>query len=516
MAIMAGRIWKIRKARRRLLFGIGISVIVLLLVGVISVGVGSYVSIKRWDELKDRLESDGQTMVFADIIPAPVPDDLNFGAAPALTNLRLPENAAKREHLECMVDWNREGLEEYEFRGSDLNRLSYSQARDLLAYLEEAPAGSFDAESRQEIGERLLGRFNEADEHGIFLELSRVSQLPESQLIPGWEKLAENPKRLEKGNDEIDALRAFAFTNSKRITAALWSGDDEVFTEAFETQVQIARALSNEPTMIGPVFGMVPLVQAIGAVWERLLLRGVDPETLVRWDIRMTSVALDQMLLTALQGEMIQAADIIGDLATDRDSLEILNDGGALGLGLTFSGSGAVALVKEEATQNFYDYFVVPARSGWRQSWEGVGLYHEEVEAAVQKNPLRAFARMMTETMPIAVDNIILTESMLRRARIAIALERFFLTKGSYPAALSDLVPTFLSEIPGDPVTSGRTGYRKDPDNGRYVLWHVGLDGEDDGGRIIPDPGGGEEFPKINRRDYEGDWVWRYPASSAK
>ena len=52
-------------------------------------------------------------------------------------------------------------------------------------------------------------------------------------------------------------------------------------------------------------------------------------------------------------------------------------------------------------------------------------------------------------------------------------------------------------------------GYRKTPD-GRYALWSVGFDGEDDGGKRVLD----EKRPEKTRfydPSYAGDWVWDFP-----
>jgi hypothetical protein len=85
--------------------------------------------------------------------------------------------------------------------------------------------------------------------------------------------------------------------------------------------------------------------------------------------------------------------------------------------------------------------------------------------------------------------------------RTAIALERYRLAHHAYPAALRDLVPALLHEIPMDGMDGHDLRYRLNPD-GTYLLYSVGEDGVDNGGDPTPPA---EKRPGLfNGRD----WVW--------
>ncbi|MEM7014109.1 MAG: hypothetical protein AAF585_21830, partial [Verrucomicrobiota bacterium] len=91
-------------------------------------------------------------------------------------------------------------------------------------------------------------------------------------------------------------------------------------------------------------------------------------------------------------------------------------------------------------------------------------------------------------------------------ARVAIALERFYLANGAYPKLLDELIPDFLPEIPidcYDPPNPIR--YELTP-NGRYKLWSLGDNGIPEGGH----PGSSNGYT-------DGDVVWQYakPPSTA-
>lgn len=68
-----------------------------------------------------------------------------------------------------------------------------------------------------------------------------------------------------------------------------------------------------------------------------------------------------------------------------------------------------------------------------------------------------------------------------------LALRAYRLEQGRYPARLNDLTPFYLSEVPADPFApKGALRYKR-TDN-KYVLYSIGPDGKDNGGRPIDNP----------------------------
>jgi hypothetical protein len=74
--------------------------------------------------------------------------------------------------------------------------------------------------------------------------------------------------------------------------------------------------------------------------------------------------------------------------------------------------------------------------------------------------------------------------AQLRTAQAAIAIERFRLARGKLPDQLDDLVPQFLPAVPQDPFDGEPLRYRR-LETG-YVVYSVGSDGQDNGGRERP------------------------------
>jgi hypothetical protein len=72
----------------------------------------------------------------------------------------------------------------------------------------------------------------------------------------------------------------------------------------------------------------------------------------------------------------------------------------------------------------------------------------------------------------------------LRTSIAAIAVERFRLAHGQLPDNLNELVPQFLSAVPTDPFDGQPLRYHRFAKG--YVIYSVGQDGHDDGGREKP------------------------------
>lgn len=103
-----------------------------------------------------------------------------------------------------------------------------------------------------------------------------------------------------------------------------------------------------------------------------------------------------------------------------------------------------------------------------------------------------------------------------------IALTLYRRQRGNWPGSLEDLTPAYLPSIPTDRLTGEPVRYRvKD---GGPIVYSLGVDGDDDNGRVPPEDENGrggnynagpENFGATNRHTHpalDGDWVlWPVP-----
>lgn len=88
--------------------------------------------------------------------------------------------------------------------------------------------------------------------------------------------------------------------------------------------------------------------------------------------------------------------------------------------------------------------------------------------------------------------------------KLAFALAAYHADRGAYPAKLADLTPKYVAEVPKDIFNDADLHYR--PQGGGYLLYSVGQNGKDDGGKGIDDRKHGEDWDDI---------VVRMPAATA-
>lgn len=93
-------------------------------------------------------------------------------------------------------------------------------------------------------------------------------------------------------------------------------------------------------------------------------------------------------------------------------------------------------------------------------------------------------------------------QTLVNEAQIACALERCRLENGDYPDTLDVLVPKYIETLPHDIIAGQPLHYRR-TDDGKFLLYSVGWNEKDDGGK---------QSPKGNNNwniDFgKGDWVW--------
>jgi hypothetical protein len=102
----------------------------------------------------------------------------------------------------------------------------------------------------------------------------------------------------------------------------------------------------------------------------------------------------------------------------------------------------------------------------------------------------------------------------------ALALERYETKYGRYPETLQGLTPEFLKTVPLD-FMNGQPLHYQVADDGNFLLYSVGLDGVDNGGKIPVAPTQEEKYARLSNPDTsppvpESDIVWPLPASSGQ
>jgi hypothetical protein len=105
-------------------------------------------------------------------------------------------------------------------------------------------------------------------------------------------------------------------------------------------------------------------------------------------------------------------------------------------------------------------------------------------------------------------------EARRRLLITAIATERFYRANHGYPDSLLKLVPDFLKSVPNDFMDGQPLRYCRTEDD-RFLLYSVGIDGQDDRGQLLAEPSPSSVGAGFGRPEGP-DLVWPLPASPAE
>jgi hypothetical protein len=308
-------------------------------------------------------------------------------------------------------------------------------------------------------------------------------------------------------------LKTAEITISETAMQALHERD---YSEAWPdlcAAVDLIRLHGNEPLAISQIVRYALIRIAIGATWEALQENQWSDAQLSELQSRWEATDLLSLLEPFM---VVERAYSVEGLA------EMRRSPGAFAATISFSGGGAGGITGDwvnDMRQKFkclYDRY--PRYWKWRSSWSyDEELYYLQIETAAvdasrKITPTNALVPVLIEfrrqatnidrMYPDAGDHfsqfrlsganfdmyfrkLAEAETARRLLFSVFALKRYHLQHGAYPASLAELVPDYLKQVPLDFMDGKPLRYRLTPD-GEFLLYSVGLDGEDNGGDASP------------------------------
>lgn len=98
------------------------------------------------------------------------------------------------------------------------------------------------------------------------------------------------------------------------------------------------------------------------------------------------------------------------------------------------------------------------------------------------------------------------SETQNRLLLLTLALRAYKLDNGQYPVKLTDLTSKYLSKLPDDPFAmKGTFQYKRS--GGKYIIYSIGPDGRDDGGKAVFDPSQPKDEQYLVDHKSKGDIV---------
>ncbi len=323
------------------------------------------------------------------------------------------------------------------------------------------------------------------------------------------------------------------------------TGNGERVTENIVAIRGLAEGVLESPTWIGGLIGI-----SMSAMADQLL-----GEVLVQWPASLSDSQLEELahnsaatpalafMRGAVAGERAAFMDTLQRLYTDNGAGDGLIDIGAFErfLSMTYGKDSPLTHADRIPGLGPLAAMVMPSRKAMREKAERI---YELMEARrnqrlwqwtknsadaeideMSSHPLGFLNYGLIPLMLPAIDHAM--QSQERGAQVqdamqaAIALELYRRRTGAWPERLEQMIPQFIPSVPVDRFTGGPIGYALR--DGKPVLYSVGVDRDDDGGRAPTktDADGDQsivyrwkplaELERLRRENPEsipdGDWV---------
>lgn len=515
--------------------------IVACFLGVLALGIAAFYLIENhrgkaaWADAQAWLKSKGESLDPATYSPAPVPDDQNFWEAPPLLDL-VPKDETARDDPDRVARAKRlkeidivNTAEESENNPAEIPawaNMSRNKRYDLAVWAAYYAAsknyapilrGNSDAE-------KILSAFQPYDRE--LKELTLASSRPFSQ-IP---RKHDPAKVLTEPLEYLTPTLMLSTALGLRIYAAAVARDDQTFRDSVLIMIRLNEGLYRDPLIISQLIAVACQGTLMQSVWQCLEERLLSNQQLEWLEAELSTINVLPPARNAIAFEALLVTPAVYDAFGGINTYRHLNYKSIAGIAHDFSfsnprttlqqtaftlaPSGWFEQQKKNTVLPFYTGVLVPFRT------EPVGpqiptldkayaLHQKEALKGSWFDPL-AEAQSSME-MVSSIIRLLQAETTLRQARIACALERYYLDHHAYPQDLQPLVPAYLKEIPKDLIDGAPMRYRTTP-QGRYVIYSIGWNQADDGG-LVPDL---KELQTRSDRAAEGDWVWSYPPPAVR
>lgn len=479
---------------------------------------------RAWEQYRKEQEAKGVSFDFNSIVPPPVPDDKNFAMTPLLKpmlDLNPPGTADYRHKDQAAYAKTDLGLHSEPWSenrmttadpphwrlGKRMNLKKWQEAiftsTNLLHRAERGTPGddilfafgpqeAAMAELEQARKERPLARYDikyeEEDKIGILLpHLGRV-----------------------KGISQAFQLRAVARLSLGK--------SDEAFNDV-NMIFTMLDSIESEPIMISKLVRHACFGYAMQTIWEGLVDHRWNQEQLVEFQRKIAGYDFIKDGYTGMQGERMFGNSTIEFLEKYPHMLDSMGTDG--NLGLPVSPGMEKHLYKlipkgwfrfEQISYNqFYENFILVAEVKDKNSFnlkrvkEGCDRMDKQFAGRTPVKAItehRVISYMLMPSLALFMQRCAFAQSTADLAIVALALERYHLTKQDYPEILEALAPEYLPAQPVDFLVKTPFRYQRQSKDA-FRLWSVGWNETDEGGKVQQVSGNAARFGQN-----EGDWTW--------
>ena len=480
-----------------------------------------------WQAYKHAWEAKGERFDLADLVPPRVPDDQNFFATPLWEDLRYAET--NRSMVQDWEDTEPPHRVIFSIYGpNDRNAPSTgnpikAQRVDLAAWQAYYRGSNnlFAAQSGPPTNYFPVAKEPQTPAEDVLLALSKFSTNRQLLIAAAARPQARFWINYDVGFPlmlpHLARMKSAAQYLCLHAEAALAAGDRATALEDVKLSLRLAEATRREPIVISFLVRIAEVQIALQPVWEGLADR--------RWtDADLTDIERELGKLDFLADYEFAMR---GERACELWGVDYMHKEGLFGLDEMVASGNHPKPTDLGQFLAMASFRLIPA--GWfDQNKLSLCRMHEKYllplvgdsgrqvirPAAIQKSnaaldgrrvrPYDMFSRMLLPALGGIAERCARGQTSVDLARVACALERYRLANGQFPQTLEALAPKFIEKLPDDIITGQPLKYRRTVD-GQFVLYSVGWNETDDGGKLGLTKNGNPDWHK-------GDWIWRYPA----
>jgi hypothetical protein len=469
-----------------------------------------------WENYKQELEAKGVQLNLRAFVPPTVPDDQNFAMTPFLAPLYdyLPGTQTHRDTNAFSRSMN------FAQKAGVSAKAGWPEGAridlaDWLAVLEtNSPAAQRRHDANDDIDRRkaAAGITAGLQKYSPVLdELRASSHRPHSRFNIRYDE--ENPWAILVPH--LPMLRTIGHLLEARASAELALGNADAAFNDVELILFLTRSIQDEPLEISQLIRIAILREnALQIVWEGLADRRWSEVQLLDFQAQLQRLTILKDVNRALQAERAAGNETCELLRTSADAdrifTSLFGDGPAFGFFYLRLGPHAWMYREQINYNRFFDEEILPgfdsaAEQVHPRIIEDHAREMERMDAPVDVRFVnhRLIASLLLPASIQVTRKPAFTQTGINEALIACALERHRQANGQFPETLDALMPKFVEKLPLDIIGGQPLKYHR-TDDGQFVLYSVGWNEKDDGGRVVE---------KGHRMDVaQGDWVWKYPS----
>lgn len=252
-------------------------------------------------------------------------------------------------------------------------------------------------------------------------------------------------------------------------------GDTTEVVRDLANILRVARLVADEPALISSLVKIAIDALAVATAEQVLAITQFEPEQLLAIQSLFSGSDPHPQMLHAIRSERAMWIGLI-----DHTRRVGSNAGpGKIPPFVSGSRTGALGVIMREEARGIELYNRVLRRSdplGMIEEYRTIGS-----ELAAGKH-LKLLASTFGQ-IPRGMEHHVTSAAEMRCAETAMAVERFRLAEERCPQRLEELVPAYIARIPEDPFQPGRPLQMLCRD-GRFIVYSIGRDREDDGGDL--------------------------------